>query len=204
MRVEGYEPGDKIHYKTGSPNGISPDSQATVIETLTRTNQLSVRLDATRDLVFYNPGDRPAQTRASRIFQEETRNIAEGERIRFTRFDKDLGIRSGDLGTVTRLGRDNSMSVKLDSGKTAELTADKTKHLDYGYTIAATKDVRAERVIATGDGLTQQAFRGASPKADLNLYTGTPAPAQEFNAVKELASPEIARPAKQHDFGIGF
>ena len=205
MRVEGYEAGDKIHYKTGSPNGISPDSQATVIETQTRTNQLSVSLDATRDLVSYNPSERPAQTRETRIFQEETREIAEGERIRFTRYDKDLGVKSGDLGTVTRLGKDNSMTVKLDSGKTTELSPEKTKHLDYGYTVDALKNVRAERVIATGDGLTQQAFQGASPKADLNLYTGTPAPAQEFSAAKELTSPEIAQPAKQqHDFGIGF
>ena len=100
MHVEGYKPGDKIQYKTGSPNWISPDSQATVIETQTRTNQLSVQLDATRDIVSYNPTDRPAQTRESRVFQEEIREIAEGERIRFTRYDKDLGVKSGDLGTV--------------------------------------------------------------------------------------------------------
>ena len=204
MRVEGYEPGDKIQYKTGSPNGISQDSQGTVTETQPRTNQLSVRIDSTRDLVSYNPGDRPAQTRESRIFTEEIREIAEGERIRFTRFDKDLGVRSGDLGAVTRLGQDNSMTVKLDSGMTAELSREKTRHLDYGYTVDALKNVRAERVIATGDGLTQQAFQGASAKADLSLYTGTPAPAQEFSAAKELTSPEIAQPASQHDFGIGF
>lgn len=97
------------------------------------------------------------------------------------------------------------MTVKLDSGKTTELSPQKTKHLDYGCTVDALKNVRAERVIATGDGLTQQAFQGASPKADLNLYTGTPAPAQEFGAAKELTSPEIAQPAKQqYDFGVGF
>ena len=66
------------------------------------------------------------------------------------------------------------------------------------------KNVRVERVIVTGDGLTQRAFQGASAKADLNLYTGTPASAQEFSAAKELTSPEIAQPIRQHDFGIGF
>ena len=204
MRVEGYKPGDKIQYKIGSPNGIPQDSQGTVTETQPPTNQLSVRIDSTRDIVSYNPGDRPAQTRESRIFTEETREIAEGERIRFTRYDNDLGVKSDDLGTVTRLGQDNSMTVKLDSGKTAELSPEKTRHLDYGYTVDALKNVRAERVIATGDGLTQQAFQGAAAKADLTLYTGTPVPEQEFSAAKELASPEIAQSAKQHDFGIGF
>ena len=177
----------------------------TVMEIQPRTNQLSVLIDSTRDIVSYNPGDRPAQTRESRIFTEETRKIAEGERIRFTRYDKELGVKSGDLGTVTRLADDNSMSVKLDSGKTTELSTEKTKHLDYGYTVDALKNISAECVIATGDRLTQQAFQGASPKADLTLYTGTLAPAQEFSAAKELTSLEIVQPAKQeHDFGIGF
>ena len=204
MRVEGYEPGDKIQYKTGSPNGISQDSEGTVTEVQPRTNQLFVRIDSTRDIVSYNPADRPAQTRETRVFTEETREIAEGERIRFTRYDKEFGIQSGDLGTVTRLGQDYSMTVNLDSGKTAELSPEKTRRLDYGYAVDAVKNVRADRVIATGDGLTQQAFQGASAKADLNLYTGTPAPAQEFSAAKELTSPEIAQPVRQHDFGIGF
>ncbi len=94
----------------------------------------------------------------------------------------------------------------LDSGKTAEASPENSRHIDYGYAVESLKGIRAERVIATGDGLTQQAFQGASPKADLTLYTGTPAPAQEFSAAKEMTSPEIAQPARQqqHDFGIGF
>ena len=204
MRVEGYELGEKIQYKTGSPNGISHDSLATVIATQPRTNQLSVWIDSTRDIVSYNPNDRHAQTRESRIFTEETREIAEGERIRFTRYDKDLGVKLGDLGIVTHLGQDNSMTVGLNSGKTAELSPEKTKHLDYGHTVDVLKNVRVERVIATGDGLAKQAFQGASAKADLSLYTGMPAPALEFSAAKELDSPEIAQPAMQHDFGVGF
>ncbi len=154
----------------------------------------------------YDPAQLKTQTRESRLFQEETREIAEGERIRFTRYDKEMGVRSGDIGTVTRLGQDNSMTVRLDSGKTAEVSPEKSRHIDYGYAVDGLKASRAERVIATGDGLTQQVFRGASSKADQTLYTGTPAPAvQEFSAAKENSSPEISRPAtQQHDFGIGF
>jgi len=141
------------------------------------------------------------------VFREETREIADGERIRFTRYDKELGVRAGDLGTVSRVSQDGSMTVKLDSGKTAEVSPDKSRHIDYGYTVESLKGNRAERVIATGDGLTPHVFQGASPKTDLTLYTGTPAAtAQEISAAKELTSPELAQPAKQqqHDFGIGF
>jgi hypothetical protein len=93
----------------------------------------------------------------------------------------------------------------LDSGKTAEVSPEKARHIDYGYAVESLKNIRAERIIATGDGLTQQVFRDASAKADLTLYTGAPRPAPEFIAAKGLTSPEIAQPSKQqHDLGIGF
>ena len=206
MRVESYAPGDKIQYKTGSPNfdGIPHDSQATVTAAQSRGNVLSVRFDATREYVSYNPSQLRTQTRESRVFREETREVAQGERVRFTTYDKELGVRSGDLGTVTRIGQDNSMTVTLDSGKSAEVSAEKTRHIDYGYTVDALKNVRAERVLATGDGLTQQQFQGASARADLALYTSSPQQQQDFSPAQQLVAPEIAQPAKQHDFGIAF
>jgi ATP-dependent exoDNAse (exonuclease V) alpha subunit len=205
MRAESYQPGDKIHYKTGSPNldGIPHDSQATVVSTKPRGNVLSVQLDASREEVSYNPAQLRTQTRESKVFQEETREVAQGERIRFTTYDKEIGVRSGDLGTVTRIGPDNSMTVKMDSGRTAEVCPEKARHIDYGYTVDGLKNIRAERVIATGDGLTRQTFQAISGKADLAVFTNSPQ--QDFTASKELTTPEITGPAKQqNDFAIGF
>ena len=176
-----------------------------MLSTTPEWNLITVQIDNTRETVTYNPARLSTQTRESRLFQEETREIAEGERVRFTRYDKELGVRSGDLGTVTRVGHHRSMTVQLDSGKTAEVSPEKSRHIYYGYAVRSLKGTRAERVIATGDGLTKQVFQGASPKADLTLYPGSPAPAQELSAAKELTSPEISQPAKQqHDLGIGF
>ena len=207
-RAEAYEQGDKIHYKTGSPgiDHIPHDSTATVLSTTPKRNLITVQIDNTRETITYNPAQLGTQTRESRLFQEETREIAEGERVRFTCYDKELGVHSDDLGTVTRVGQDRSMTVQLDLGKTAEVSPEKSRHIDYGYAVESLKGNRAERVIATGDGLTQQVFQGASPKADQTLYTGTPALGHEFSAAKELTSPEISQPATQHrhDFGIGF
>ena len=208
MSAESYQPGDKIQFKTGSPgvHHIPHDSEATVLSTSAKRNLITVRIDATQDAVTYDPAQLKTQTRESRLFQKETREVAEGERLQFTRYDREVGVRSGDLGTVTRLGQDNSMTVMLDSGKTAEISPGKSRHIDYGYAVDGLKANRAERIIATGDGLTQQVFQGASSKADQTLYTKTPAPAvQEFSAAKEISSPEIHQPVtQQHDFGIGF
>jgi hypothetical protein len=95
------------------------------------------------------------------------------------------------------------MIVKMDSGKIAEVSLEQTRHINYGYAVDTLKNVRAERVIVTGDGLTQQGFQPASSKADLALYNSSPQ--QEFATPKEVAAPEIAQRSKQqHDFGIGF
>jgi hypothetical protein len=108
-----------------------------------------------------------------------------------------------DLGTVTHIGQDHSMTVKLDSGKTAEISSDKSRHIEYGYAVEGLKNLRAERVIATGEGLSQQNFQGVPPKTDLALYTNQPQ--HDFSASKEIAAPELAQPVRQqHDFGIGF
>lgn len=47
------------------------------------------------------------------------------------------------------------MTVKLDSGKTAEVSPEKARHIDYGYAVHGLKGLRAEPLIATGDGLPQ-------------------------------------------------
>lgn len=69
-----------------------------MVSTKPRANLLSVQLDATREEVTYSPSQLRTQTRESRLYREEVREIAEGERIRFTSYDKELGVRSGDLG----------------------------------------------------------------------------------------------------------
>ena len=205
MRVESYQPGDKVQYKSGSPglHGIPHDSRATVLSTTASNNLLSVRFDATREEVSYNPAQLRTQTRESRVYQEETREMAEGERVRFTRQDKSLGIRSGDLGTVTRIGEDHSISVKLDSGKIAELPPEKSQHIDYGYAVDGNKTVRAERLMATGNSLMPQPLRVASARTDLTLYTS--AQQQDISSANKIACLTPAEPAKQQqDFGIHF
>ena len=210
LRVETYEPGDKIHYRTGSPSieGIPHDSQATVVSTKPKGNLLTVQLDASREEVTYSPSQLRSQTRESRLYREEVREIAEGERLRFTSYDKDLGVRSGDLGTVTRIGPDRSMTVRLDSGKVAELAPEKTRRIDYGYAVDGSQAVRADRVIATGDKLSQQTFPGMSPNADLSLYPGTAAIPAETPTIKNEAISAVLTQqepqAKGRDFGIGF
>ena len=210
FRVEAYEPGDKIHFKTGNPSieHIPHDSTATVMATTPKGNLLTVQIDSTKDEVTYKPSELRTQTRESRLFREEVREIAEGERIRFTASDREAGVRLGDFGTVTRIGQDHSMTVQLDSGKTAELAPEKTSHIDYGYAVEGIKGVRADRIIATGDRLSQRNLQTSFPQAEVSMYPGSVAPPAEAVSVKnEAAEPVLTQqqtPTQRQDYGIGF
>jgi hypothetical protein len=157
--AESYTPGDKIQYETGSPSiqGIPHNSVATVLDTDPTNNLLTIE---TRDgeQISYNPVHLKQQTKESTVYREEEREIAVGERIRFTAPDRENRIRTGDFATVERVGEDNTLSVRLDNSKAIELDSEKSRHIDYGYTVETAKGVSADRIVLTGESsqLAQQ------------------------------------------------
>ena len=116
--AENYRPGDEIHFRTGSPalEGIPHNSVAHVLEVDAGRNTLTIE---TTDggQVTYNPAQLRSQTSQSKVYREESREMAEGERIRFTAPDKENHIRTGDFATVERIEPD--LSVRLDNGKSS-------------------------------------------------------------------------------------
>lgn len=78
------------------------------------------------------------------LFQTETgpRAFAPGERIVFTRNDKDIGVRNGVLGTVEALGPDQ-ITVRLDGsdGKARRVTFAPQQYgsFDHGYAVTIHK-----------------------------------------------------------------
>ncbi len=89
--AEAFEQGDNIQFKTRSPgiHHIPHDSTATVLSATPERNLITVQIDNTREIVTYNPAQLGTQTRESPI-PRRRREIAEGERVRFTRYDKEL------------------------------------------------------------------------------------------------------------------
>jgi len=147
-----YSPGDQIHYRTGSPSieGIPHDSAATVLSTNAKKNLLTIE---TRDgeQVSYNPIQLRQQTKQSTVYQEGELDLAVGERITFTRPDRENRIRSGDFATLEKVGDNNALTVRTDNGREVTLDAEKAKHIDYGYTVERAKRLSADRIVLTGD-----------------------------------------------------
>ena len=75
--------------------------------------------------LFYNPAQLDRQTDESTVYREETRDRVEGDRTTFTAADHGSRVRSGDFATVERIGDENSISARLDSGRAVQLESER-------------------------------------------------------------------------------
>jgi conjugative relaxase-like TrwC/TraI family protein len=220
-----YEPGDEVRYRTGSPteHGIADNSTATVVSVDRHANTITV---ATRDgsEVSYNPALLKRQTGQSAVYREELIDLAVGDRIRFSESNRDTHIRSGAFATIERIGEDNTLAVRLDTGKSVELDHDRARHIDYGYAVETAVRANADRILVTGDaGLLaqqQEALTRLSPQTrDIALYTSDgsalaremAAPSAEIAVTQNIslaATDSIPQPAvptiELEGFGIGL
>jgi conjugative relaxase-like TrwC/TraI family protein len=189
-----YLPGDEIHFRTGSPalEGIPHNSVARVLEVDAGRNELTIET-ADGGQVTYNPAQLRSQTRQSTVYREELREMAEGERIRFTSSEKDNHIRIGDFATVERIEPD--FSVRLDNGKTADLDAETARHIDYGYAVEMAGNLAADRVILTGEapqlaGLEDDLARLNPNIRELSIYTSDASQALQVGLAQSPAALE--------------
>jgi conjugative relaxase-like TrwC/TraI family protein len=173
--VGNYRPGDEIHFRTGNHalEGIPHNSVAHVLEVDADRNTLTIET-ADGGQVTYNPAQLRSQTSQSKVYREETREVAVGERIQFTAPEKENYIRTGDFATVERIEPD--LSVRLDNGKAVDLDAETARHIDYGYAVETAGNLAADRVILTGEaaqlaGLENDLARLNPNLRELSVYT---------------------------------
>ncbi len=198
--IANYTRGDEIHYRAGSPveHGISKNSTAKVLSVDVRANTLTV---VTRDgtETSYDPALLKTQTAQSAVYREEQRDLAVGERIRFTESDGNARVRTGHFATVERIGANNGLSVRLDNGKSIELSPDSAQHIEYGYAVETAQRVAVDRVLVTGEASQlaqqQEALTRLSPQVRyLALYTSD---SRELALGKPLPSAGIAPSATE-------
>lgn len=68
-----------------------------------------------------------------------TRAFATGDRLLFTRNDKELGVQNGSLGTVSSLSRQGLFDVRLDDGRELAFDVSRYSHLEQGYAMTVHK-----------------------------------------------------------------
>ncbi|AXC16240.1 traI protein (DNA helicase I) (plasmid) [Acidisarcina polymorpha] len=159
-----------------------------------RNNTLTVQTPG-GDVATYDPHLSRTMTAESTVFRQEQREIAKGDRVQFTRTDADVGIRRGELGTVTAIDPSN-LEVRLDKGSLIKLTADQARHIEHGYAIESVKAGAPERVIFTHDAAPgDREIAVLSRKGrEVNLYISD-APAARNQETQVRESPRHPPPA---------
>ncbi len=202
-----YKAGDQIHYRTGSPElyGLPNDGSVTVISGDSKRNNLTVQTSS-GERVSYDPSQLRIQTAQSKVYREETRDLAVGDRIQFTASHREQRVRSGDFATIERIGQDNSIAARLDNGKTVELAPDQARHIEHGYAVGTGQRVSADRVLVAGESADPKLLAGIAASAkDVAVYTSDGSSVQKLpsspsNELSQKQSP----PAQQQNQGYGL
>ena len=150
----GYRPGDVIEFRAGSrARGIEPNSSARVLAVDAEGNRLTIQTRS-GETKHYNPAKLKI-TEQSKVYAEETREIAPGERIRINTAHRAEDIRAGDFATVEAVRGIGALQVRTDAGKVVELDPRLAQHIEYGYAAEGSKPIRAERLLVSIENPTQ-------------------------------------------------
>lgn len=146
-----YDPGDTIRYRKGNPDlGVTDNSEVTVLRVDPRANQITIaRRDGSE--VSYNPALTRRMTEQSNVFRVEARDIAVGDRVRFTGVVPVSSVRSGEFATIEQIGDNDRITLRRDNGRTVELSAEQSKGLDYGYAVESIRQASAQRVLISSN-----------------------------------------------------
>ena len=202
-----YEPGDVLHYYRGSKElEIDRRSYAQVIATSASDNLLTVQKPSGEQLTYD-----PSRLRGVSVYRELEREFAVGDRLQFTAPNRDLGVANRDLATITEIGPNQRISVRLaDSERTFSFDPQKMPHFDHGYAVTShsAQGLTADRVLVNIDSNihpdlinTRLAYVSISRgQNDAHVFTNDAARLSENlsrDVTKTSAAPVLPPPTEQ-------
>jgi conjugative relaxase-like TrwC/TraI family protein len=156
--------------------GLVKAQQYTVLAQDRSTNQLTLETPMGQILTI-----NPAQCRKTTVYEMQSIPIAVGDWLRWTKNDRNAGIRNGQTFTVDRIAPDGIAQITNSDGKTIEINLSGRQYLDYAWvsTIYSSQGKTADRVLALIDGITtnRESFYVTVSRAKhhLALYTSNKA-----------------------------
>ena len=144
-----YEVGDVLRYSRSSKEtGIGKGEYARVTAVDATGNRLTVvRNDGSEHT--YDP----RRQQGVSVYREEERVFSLGDRVQLTAPAQDLGVANRELGTITNIGEEKRIALKMEDGRSVEIDAAKHPHLDHGYAVTShsSQGQTAERVLVHVD-----------------------------------------------------
>lgn len=126
-----YEPGDVVRFAKKSTK-FRVGEYVRVVNKDARTNLLTVERENGKR-VSYDP----ARNYGVQVYREAARKFAAGERVQFTAPNNQQQIANRELGAIGEIGRDGTITVRLDSGREVKIDEREQRHIDYGYAVTS-------------------------------------------------------------------
>ena len=144
-----YEVGDVLRYSRASKEtGIGKGEYARVSAVDAAINRLTVgRKDGSE--CTYDP----RRQQGVSVYREEERAFSVGDRVQLTAPERELGVANRELGTITSIGGEKRLALKMEDGHSVDIDPAKHPHLDHGYAVTShsSQGQTAERVLVHVD-----------------------------------------------------
>ena len=144
-----YEVGDVLRYSRGSKEtGIGKGEYARVSAVDAASNRLTVERKDGSECTYD-----PRRQQGVSVYREEERAFSIGDRVQLTAPARELGVANRELGTISSIGDEKRIGLKMEDGRQVEIDANQHPHLDHGYAVTShsSQGQTAERVLVHVD-----------------------------------------------------
>jgi len=183
-----YEPGDVVRfqrrYGAKSKSVIHKDEELDVEAVDPKAGLVTLRNKRGQDVPW-----RPAQWSKVEAYEIKPRELALGETITFTRSDKDLGVRNGEVANVLTFDPEAKMaSLQPQGSEPMTVSLKAHRHWDYGYaqTVHLSQAKTADRALIHAESYRANVVHMRSAyvavsrgRLDVRLYTDNPKKLQQ-------------------------
>ena len=143
--AEKYNVGDVVRYSRASKEtGIGKGEYARVVGVDAERNRITVSVKDGTERTYD-----PRRQQGVSVYREEGRCFSVGDRVQFTAPSNELKVANRELGTVSRIAGESTLSLRMDDGRSVTFNADKFPHIDHGYAVTShsSQGQTAERVL---------------------------------------------------------
>jgi conjugative relaxase-like TrwC/TraI family protein len=144
-----YEVGDVLRYSRASKEtGIGKGEYARVSAVDASANRLTVERTDGSERTYD-----PRRQQGVSVYREEERAFSVGDRVQLTAPAHELHVANRELGTITAIGDEKRISLRMDDRRQIEIDSAKHPHLDHGYAVTShsSQGQTAERVLVHVD-----------------------------------------------------
>ena len=139
---------DHIVFVNESKNGLKAGSEASIESISPDTHEITLRFkdDSIKTIDISKHGDQLS------LFTCKDKSFGVGDTIAFTKNDKKLNVKNGNIGTVQALDEQGNVTIDLQ-GKTVSFNLKQYNYLDHGYAITDYKaqGATADNVVIIAD-----------------------------------------------------